>query len=74
MAGLMPNGFPSELDRWRTAQQLINRHGEGAEMEAAQRADQAKEQERPDGERLWLDLMNKVRALQMEEPPAGSLH
>ena len=64
-------GYPSELDRWRAAQQLITRYGEGAEMEAAQLADKAIAQGSPDGERLWLDVMSKVRALQTEEPPQG---
>lgn len=70
----MTAGYPSELDRWRAAQQLIKQHGEGAEMEAAQRADQAIEQGSPDGERLWLDVMGKVRALQAETAPPGRIN
>jgi hypothetical protein len=70
----MSSGFPSELDRWRAAQQLINQHGDGAEMAAAQRADRAIAQGSPDGERLWLDVMGKVRALQSNTAPPGRIN
>jgi len=70
----MADGFPSELDRWRAAQQLIKQHGKEAELEAAQRADRAIEQGSPEGERLWLDIMNKVRSLQTEAPPDGRIN
>jgi hypothetical protein len=63
------DAFPAELNRWRAAQQLIRQHAEGAELEAAQRADRAIAKGSPEGERLWLDVLNKVRALQAETPP-----
>ena len=67
----MTAGYPSELDRWRAAQQLITRYGEGAEQEAANLAKRAIE---PDAERLWLDVLGKVRALQSSKAPAGKLN
>lgn len=73
-ANSIVEGFPGELDRWRAAQQLINSHGEEAELEAARRADKAIEQGSPEGERLWLDIMNKVHSLLAVAPPDGRIN
>jgi hypothetical protein len=64
----------SELDRWRVAQQLIKQHGPDAELNAAQRADEAIAAGDPMAESLWRDVMRKIRALQSADPPSGKLN
>lgn len=53
----------SELDRWRAAQQLINQHGLGAELDAAGRADKAIDRGDAEGEALWRDMVRKIKSL-----------
>jgi hypothetical protein len=64
----------SELDRWRAAQQLINRLGDDAELDASVRAEQFLAGGDAEGFQLWLDIARKVRQLQSETPQSGTVN
>ena len=53
-----------DLDIWRAANLLIQRHGEDAEIVAAQRADQMLERGDPESERVSLRIRQAVSELQ----------
>jgi hypothetical protein len=58
-----------EVDIWRSAQLLINQHGERAEFVAAQRADQMIARGNPEGEVMWQKILGAIRELQKNRPP-----
>ena len=59
-----------DLDIYRTANALINQHGDmGAEMHAAMRADELLEAGDMDGRRVWLRVLEAVRELTSKGPP-----
>ena len=62
----------SDLDIWRAANLLTQRHGEDAEIEAAKRADQMLERGDLDGHAVWKQIMRAIVALQT--PAEGPLH
>ena len=62
-----------KIDIWRTANLLIQQHGEGAEWEAAHRADQAIEKGDPQGERVWIQVLEAVKSL-FEVNPSGPVN
>ncbi len=60
----------SDLDIYRTANALIKQHGDmGAEMHAAQRADELLEAGDMDGRRVWHRVLQAVQELMSKEPP-----
>jgi hypothetical protein len=50
----------SDLDIWRAANLLIQRHGEDAEIEAAKRADQMLERGDLDGQMVWKRIRRTI--------------
>ena len=62
----------SDLDIWRAANLLIQRHGADAEIEAAKRADQMLGCGDLDAEIVWKQIRRAVVALQA--PVKGPLH
>ncbi len=54
----------SDLDIWRSAQLLINQHGDNAELVACLRLDQLIGRGDPAGEAAWERILTKVRELQ----------
>jgi hypothetical protein len=62
----------SDLDIWRAANLLIQRHGANAEIEAAKRADQMLERGDLDGHAVWKQIMRAIVALQA--PAKGPLN
>jgi hypothetical protein len=60
-----------DIDIWRTAKILIDSHGEGAWLEAAQRADRGVEDGNADVVRVWKLAPRAVGELQREKPNAG---
>jgi len=50
--------MPNELDQWRVAQQLIDRHGVHAEDQALDRVERAHDQEARD---LWMAIFHKIK-------------
>ncbi len=61
----------SDLDIWRSANLLIQQHGDQADLEAAQRADAMLDKGDMDGRRVWLDILEKVMELQRKGPAEG---
>ncbi len=58
----MADRVTSDLDIYRTANALINQHGDmDAEMHAAMRADELLEAGDMDGRRVWLRVLEAVR-------------
>ena len=58
-----------EIDIWRTAKILVDAHGEGAELEAAMRADKALEDGCPDAVNVWKRVTRAVVDLQRQKSP-----
>ena len=58
----------SDLDIYRTANLLVNRHGEDAPIEAAMRADAMLETGNLDGYAVWKRILRAVEELQGTEP------
>ncbi len=61
----------SDLDLWRAAQIMVKRYGDGAATEAAMRTDEFLDQGNPDGQRLWMRIMQAIEELQRERPRTG---
>ncbi len=60
-----------DVDIWRAANLLIERHGADAAIIAAQRADEFLAEGDLDGQHIWKLIGNAVRELQRAEPAAG---
>jgi len=60
-----------DIDIWRAAKLLVDRHGEDAGLEACQRADQALAAGDLAGLRVWKRVRDVVATLHRREPPAG---
>ncbi len=58
----------SELDIYRSANELINQHGEEAPIEAAMRADELMEAGDMEGEAVWLRIGRAIEELRQREP------
>ena len=59
----------SDLDIYRSANELINQHGEDAPIHAAMRADELMEVGDMDGKAVWLRILNTVDELLARERP-----
>ncbi len=59
----------SDLDIYRSAHLLIERHGDDAPIEAAMRADELMEAGDMDGRAVWLRIVKAVEELQSKERP-----
>ncbi len=62
----------SDLDIYRAANLLLERHGANAMVEAAKRIDTMLDRGDMDGRLLWLRIKRAIEALQA--PPSGSIH
>ena len=62
----------SELDIWRAANLLIQRHGDDAEIEAAKRADLMLDRGDLDGNAVWKRIRRAIIVL--HTPPKGPPH
>jgi hypothetical protein len=58
------NGRISEIDIYRSANLLIGKHGDDAEMAAAMKADNMLAAGDIDSQRVWLRIMNAIQQLQ----------
>ncbi len=61
----------SDLDIYRSANELIKQHGDAADIEAAMRADERLAAGDTEGEAVWLRIMKAVDELLSEERPEG---
>ena len=62
----------SDLDIYRTANELIKQHGEDASIHAAMRADELLETGDMDGKAVWLRILAAVDELLSGERPEGT--
>jgi triphosphoribosyl-dephospho-CoA synthetase len=61
----------SDPDIWRAAQLIVKRHGAGAPIVAAQRADELFEEGDLDGAAIWKRILHAVQELQRVKPKVG---
>ncbi len=62
----------SDIDIYRSANELIKQHGEVADIEAAMRADERLAAGDMEGEAVWLRIVKAIEELQSQERPAGA--
>jgi hypothetical protein len=61
----------TELDIWRSAQQLLKEYDNMAEMEAAMRADAALADGNTDGVKLWQSILAAIKVLRSKGRKPG---
>ncbi len=59
----------SDLDIYRSANELIKQHGEAADIEAAMRADERLAAGDMEGGAVWLRIVKAIEELQSKERP-----
>ncbi len=59
----------SELDIYRTANLMVEQHGNQAELEAAQRADQLLDNGDMEGSATWRKVIKAIHELQRDRNP-----
>jgi len=62
----------SDLDIYRSANELIKQHGEAADIEAAMRADECLAAGDMEGEAVWLKIGKAIEELGAREKPRGA--
>ncbi len=62
-----------DLDVYRSAQLLVERHGDGAPIEAAMKADAMLEKGDLDGQAAWLRILRAVKELLQAQPDRGDV-
>ncbi len=62
----------SDLDIYRSANELIKQHGEDAPILAAMRADELMETGDIEGQTVWLRIVKAIEELLSEERPEGA--
>ena len=63
----------SDLDVYRSAQLLVERHGDGAPIEAAMKADAMLEKGDIDGQAAWLRILRAVKEMLLAQPDKGDV-
>jgi len=61
----------SDLDIYRSANELIKQHGEDAPILAAMRADELMDTGDMEGRAVWLRIVKAIEELVSEERPEG---
>jgi len=64
----------SDIDIYRSAKLLIDRHGKDAAIHAAAQADKFLADGDIDGQRVWRRIISAIDALQSERPSEGEKH
>ncbi len=62
----------SDLDIYRSANELIKQHGDAADIEAAMRADECLTAGDMEGEAVWLRIVKAIEELLSKERPAAT--
>ncbi len=62
----------SDIDIYRSANKLMEQHGEDAPILAAMRADQLMETGDMDGRAVWLRIVKAIEELLSEERPGDA--
>ncbi len=63
----------SDLDVYRSAQLIVEQHGDGAPIEAAMKADAMLEKGDLDGQAAWLRILGAVKELLQAQPDRGDV-
>lgn len=61
------------IDIYRTANQLIDQHGDAATFEASTKADEMLEAGDLEGQRVWLRILDAIKDIQ-NTTPTGPLN
>ncbi len=64
----------SDLDIYRSANELIKQHGEVADIEAAMRADERLAAGDMEGEAVWLRIVTAIEELRQREQGDRAVH
>ena len=64
----------ADLDIYRSAKLLIDRHGEDAAIFAAMQADKCLEGGDLDGKAVWMRVIAAIKELQQREPGERAVH
>ena len=62
----------SDIDIYRSANELIEQHGDAADIEAAMRADERLAAGDMEGEAVWLRIGRAIEELGAREKPRGA--
>ncbi len=62
----------SDIDIYRSANEIIKQHGDAADIEAAMRADERLAAGDMEGEAVWLRIVKAIEELQSKERPEGA--
>ncbi len=62
----------SDLDIYRSANELIKQHGDAADIEAAMRADERLAAGDMEGEAVWIRIAKAIEELLSEERPGDA--
>ena len=62
----------SDLDIYCSADELIEQHGDAADIEAAMRADELMDAGDMEGEAVWLRIVKAINELLSEERPGDA--
>ena len=73
MKCITPAIVTANLDIYRTANLLIQQHGEDAAIQAAMKADEMLEKGDLDGKAVWMQVVRAIEKLQATKPE-GALH
>jgi hypothetical protein len=70
LATIQPRGRAviSDIDIWRSANELIKRYGDTADIEASIRADALLNKGDLEGQRIWLRILKAIDALRCDRP------
>ena len=63
--------MPNEIDIYRSANLLIQQHGEDAPIFAAQQADACLEAGDLDGKAPWMRVIGAIKELLTQQPPSS---
>ena len=63
--------MPDEIDIYRSANLLIEQHGDDAPIFAAQQADRCLEAGDLDGKAVWMRVIGAIKELLNQQPPSS---
>ncbi len=64
----------SDLDIYRSANELIKQHGDAADMEAAMLANECIAAGDMEGEAVWIRIVKAIEELRQREPGDRAVH
>ena len=64
----------SDLDIYRSAKLLVDKHGEDAAIFSAMQADRCLEAANLDGKAVWMRVIRAIKELQQREPGERAVH